>query len=144
MQLKPLAKQLYRLLTASTERRSRYAVFLSLVFFVYGTMFLGGVSIGAGTHVSGKPLSNVLTEINAAQFELWMSFAKESVLGKAGFGLLYPVIGLLFVTIELGVQLGYTVPKLGYVVGGLNLLWPAFGLGLIALQLIHFAELYRE
>lgn len=145
MRLKHNAKRLYRACTASTKRRALYAVPASFGLFFYGTMFFGGVAAGANAAVTGAGIEQLLATVNASRFELWMKFADEGAVSKVLFGLIYPIIALSFVALTTGVQLGYAVPHAGYgyVISGINILWPVVGLGLIVLQFIRFIDLYR-
>lgn len=137
-------KLLYQTVTPSTKRGSLYAAPLSLLLFVYGTMLLGGIAVGAQASVAGDSVSSVLSIVGTTRFELWMDFARSGTLSRVVFGLIYPIIAGMFTILSLGIKLGHAVPQLGYVVEGLNLLWPVAALGFIVLQFTRYIELRRE
>lgn len=142
--IQPYAKVLYRTLTPETERYALYAILASAILFTAGTMFFGGIAVGANASVAGEGLGELLSQVSATEFQLWMDFATEGTLQKVVFGLFYPIIAGVFTALKLGMYLGYAVPELGYVVNGLSLLWPVVGLGLIVLQFVRFYNLSTE
>lgn len=143
-QLREYASAVYRTCTPETQRRAMWSVFGSLLLFFYGTLFLGSVVLGASTTLTGESLQSVLTAINAARFELWMDMAQQDPLTRSVFGVMYPLVALAWTAGMVGVRLGYAVPELGYLIEGVNLLWPVVGIGFVVMQLLRFGQLSRE